>query len=189
MSVFSAWFGQAGTQSALPEKMPAIWLITDPSCPEDAARKVADGCEEEGTPLAWDVRQGDAKDLARAACLSSHLETGIGIGPDGTAAIALVSVSEKPYMELAAGDAADAGQLRWLGQAAARISKSQPIPARSAVSIAPQPRPEMPQSAPDDKNPGAGGDAEKTEHAGQEVLARIVTEALLNGILKGGGLK
>jgi hypothetical protein len=164
--------------------MPAIWLITDPSCPEDAARKVADGCEEEGTPLAWDVRPGDANSLARAACLSSHLETGIGIGPDGTAAIALVSVSEKPYIELRAADAMDTRQLRWLGQAAARISKSQPIPVESAAAVSGG---NQTQNARSDKNQdGAGEEPRKTE---QEVLARMVTEALLNGILKGGGLK
>ena len=181
MSVFSVWFGQVGTPSALPEKKPAIWLITDPSCPEDAARKVADGCEEEGTPLAWDMRQGSASDLAREACLSSHLETGIGIGPDGTAAIALVSVSEKPYIKMTSG-AADEKRLRWLGQAAARITKSQPIPPRSENSLMMPLKAEEPKNAQTDKQP-AGEEAEK------ELLARMLTEALLNGILKGGGLK
>jgi hypothetical protein len=132
----SAWFGRVGSPGALPEKMPSIWLIMDPSRPETEARRVADGCEEEGTPLAWDVRKGRAEDLARSACLSSQLEVGIGIGPDGNAAIALVSVTGKPYIELVG---TETGQLRWLGQAAARISKSQPIPERTIVKPAQHP--------------------------------------------------
>jgi hypothetical protein len=135
--------------------MPAIWLVTDPSYPEDDARRVADGCEEEGTPLAWSVRNGETKDLARFACMSSQLEVGIGIGRDGSAAIALVAVDKEPYIEL---DALNARKLRWLGQAAARISKSQPIPSETAA---------------------------QTNDTAE--LARLVAEALLNGMRKGGG--
>jgi hypothetical protein len=154
--------------------MPAIWLVTDPSYPEAEARRVADGCEEEGTPLAWSVRSGDTKELARFACLSSQLEVGIGIGRDGSAAIALVAVNNEPYIEM---DAADVRQLRWLGQAAARISKSQPIPA------------EVPEAA--DESGAVALEPTAALNPAQEdntaELARIVAEALLNGMRKGGG--
>jgi len=102
-----------------------VWLITDSSWTEADAKRIAAGCEEEGVPLAWDVRQGEAADLARTACLSSHLEVGIGLDAVKSAAIALVNVSDRPYVtEVAEG----AEKLRWIGQAAARISKSQPVP-------------------------------------------------------------
>jgi hypothetical protein len=155
--------------------MPAIWLVTDPSYPEAEARRVADGCEEEGTPLAWSVRSGDTKELARFACLSSQLEVGIGIGRDGSAAIALVAVNKEPYIEL---DAVNARQLRWLGQAAARISKSQPIPAEVPAAI----------GEPDAMarhNVTAGLSPAQSDDTAE--LARIVAEALLNGMRKGGG--
>jgi hypothetical protein len=121
----NAWFGRVGSSDALPDKMPSIWLVTDPSCPEGWARLVADGCEEEGIPLAWDVKQGDSSELAHFASLSAKLEVGIGVGCDKKAAISVVSVPDRPYISRQT----DAGeQLRWLGQAAARISKSQPLP-------------------------------------------------------------
>ena len=121
----SAWFGRVGTKDALPDGKPCVWLITDLSWTEDDAKCVAAGCEEEGVPLAWDVRSGSAAELARAACLNSHLEVGIGLDAGREAAIALVHVSEHPYVtQLAEGPE----KLRWIGQAAARISKSQPVP-------------------------------------------------------------
>ncbi len=121
----SAWFGRVGTKDALPDGKPCVWLITDPSWTEEDAKYVAAGCEEEGVPLAWDVRPGDAAELARKACLSSHLEVGIGLDAAKGAAIALVHVSDRPYVT---GAAEDVEKLRWIGQAAARISKSQPVP-------------------------------------------------------------
>jgi hypothetical protein len=121
----NAWFGRVGGADALPEKMPAIWLVTDPACPESSARFIANGCEEEGIPLAWYAKEGGADELARFACLRSQLEVGIGLAADGSSAIAVVAVTDKPYISVGPGTAA---RLRWLGQAAARISKSQPIP-------------------------------------------------------------
>lgn len=118
------WFGKVGTGDALPDNMPALYLMTDDSCTDERAKFVAAGCEEEGIPLAWDVKSGSAAELARFACLCSQLEVGIGIDAKGNAAIALVTVTEKPYVER---PAVTPGELRWLGQAAARMSKSQPI--------------------------------------------------------------
>jgi hypothetical protein len=163
----NAWFGRVGTGDALPEKMPALWLATDPSCPESHARYVADGCEEEGIPLAWEVKKGDAAELARFACLRSQLEVGIGIGADGEGAIALVAVTDKPYI---VRGASTGGPLRWLGQAAARISKSQPIPRESErVSVR-----DAPSRA---DEPGETDDA--------EALIRLVTAALLKEMREG----
>lgn len=118
------WFGKVGTGDALPDDMPALYLMTDASCGEERAKFIAAGCEEEGIPLAWDVKTGSAAELARLACLRSQLEVGIGIDSAGNAAIAMVTVAEKPYVER---PAETPEQLRWLGQAAARMSQSQPI--------------------------------------------------------------
>jgi hypothetical protein len=119
----NAWFGRAG-DGALPDGKPSVWLLTDASFEESEARAVAAGCEEEGVPLAWDVKSGSSSELARAACLRSRLETGIGIGPDRKGAIALVSVTSAPYL---VRDADTFPRLRWLGQTAARISKGEPV--------------------------------------------------------------
>lgn len=121
----SAWFGRVGTPGALPDGKPSVWLITNSSLSEEEAKRLAAGCEEEGVPLAWDVRPGNAADLARAACLSSHLEVGVGIDERKEAAIAIVHVSDRPFVT---GIAEGPENLRWFGQAAARISKSQPVP-------------------------------------------------------------
>ncbi|MDR1977483.1 MAG: glycerol dehydratase reactivase beta/small subunit family protein [Synergistaceae bacterium] len=120
----NAWFGRVGGRDALPDNKPSIWLVTDPSFEERDARLVASGCEEEGVPLAWDVKSGSSSELARMACLRSRLEVGIGIDSGHRGAIALVAVNDAPYIERDAGTPA---RLRWIGQAAARMSKGQPI--------------------------------------------------------------
>ncbi|MDR1651734.1 MAG: glycerol dehydratase reactivase beta/small subunit family protein [Synergistaceae bacterium] len=124
----SAWFGRVGSPDALPETKPSVWLVTDPSFDEASARHVAAGCEEEGVPLAWDVRSGNSPDLARIACLRSRLEVGVGIDSERRGAIALVSVANVPYLERSA---ATPGTLRWLGQTAARMSKGEPVMAET----------------------------------------------------------
>lgn len=133
----NAWLGRAGTSDALPSEKPSVWLLGDGSITEAAARGIGAGCEEEGVPLAWDVRPGDASDLARAACMSSRLEVGIGLDSSGEAAIALVSVTDRPYLRFPVRDAAD---LRWIGQAAARISKGQPVPEKHNNNPGPVPK-------------------------------------------------
>ncbi|MDR3255787.1 MAG: glycerol dehydratase reactivase beta/small subunit family protein [Synergistaceae bacterium] len=165
-----AWFGRIGSSDALPEKMPAVWLVTDPSFSESRARFVADGCEEEGIPLAWDVKQGNADELARFASLRSQLEVGIGLDANG-GAIALVAVTDKPYITRGADSSK---RLRWLGQAAARISKSQPIPDEGGEKQAPA-KPSIPT---------------KAELSAEDEIAEIVrmaTAALLKEMQEGGG--
>lgn len=149
----SAWFGRVGAGDALPDDKPCVWLITDASWSEGDAKAVAAGCEEEGVPLAWDVRSGAAAELARAACLRSRLEVGIGLDAGGEAAIALVHVSGLPYITAAA----ELEKLRWIGQAAARMSKGQPLPDAR--------RPNNPHGAnagKDQKNPARGSAITKT---------------------------
>jgi hypothetical protein len=170
----SAWFGRIGSDDELPEKMPAIWLVTDPSCPENRARFVADGCEEEGIPLAWDVRQGSAEDLAKFASLSSHLEVGVGLDAKG-GAIALVAVTDKPYITRAAESGK---QLRWLGQAAARMSKSQPVPDEGGEAVKPR---QVSKAEPARAEPPADETGEI------EALVRMATAALLKEMQEGGG--
>lgn len=120
----NAWFGRVGSVGALPENKPAVWMMTDPSFSPDDAAVIASGCEEEGVPLAWDIKSGTSAELARAACMRSHLRVGIGIDGSGNGSIALVAVTEAPYIE---GGANSPARLRWLGQTAARISKGEPV--------------------------------------------------------------
>jgi hypothetical protein len=120
----NAWFGRVGSVGALPENKPSVWMITDQSFPTGDAAIVASGCEEEGVPLVWDIKPGTAAELARMACMRSHLKVGIGIDAARRGSIALVSVTEAPYIEHSADSPA---RLRWLGQTAARISKGEPV--------------------------------------------------------------
>jgi hypothetical protein len=120
----SAWFGRVGSQDALPDNKPSVWMVTDPSFKYEDALFVAIGCEEEGVPLAWDIKPGSSPELSRMACLRSRLEVGIGIDSFRKGAVSLVSVTDAPYIERDAGTPA---RLRWLGQTAAKISKGEPI--------------------------------------------------------------
>lgn len=120
----NAWFGRVGSVGALPENKPSVWMITNQSFSTVDAEAVASGCEEEGVPLAWDIKSGTSAELARMACMRSHLKVGIGIDASKRGSIALVSVTEAPYIERAADSPAG---LRWLGQTAARISKGEPV--------------------------------------------------------------
>jgi hypothetical protein len=120
----NSWFGRVGSAGALPENKPSVWMITDQSFPARDAAVVASGCEEEGVPLAWDIKSGTSSELARMACMRSHLKVGIGIDAYRRGSIALVSVTESPYIERGADSPT---RLRWLGQTAARISKGEPV--------------------------------------------------------------
>ena len=99
-------------------------MITNQSFSAENAEAVASGCEEEGVPLVWDIKSGTSAELARMACMRSHLKVGIGIDASKKGSIALVSVTEAPYIERGADSPAG---LRWLGQTAARISKGEPV--------------------------------------------------------------
>jgi hypothetical protein len=120
----NAWFGRVGSAGALPENKPSVWMITNQSFPVKDAEAVASGCEEEGVPLVWDIKSGMSAELARMACMRSHLKVGIGIDEARSGSIALVSVTDAPYIERGADSHA---RLRWLGQTAARISKGEPV--------------------------------------------------------------
>jgi hypothetical protein len=174
----NAWSGRVGSENALPETMPAVALITNKRRCEELARYVGAGSEEEGIPLSWDVSDGLAADLARRACMSSRLEIGIGVDERGNGAIAMVTVTGAPYIERRADTPED---LRWLGQAAARISKSQPINRErvnveaSAAEISPERT--APTQASSEKLPGDDFES---------VVSAIVRE-LTGGMWEGGG--
>ena len=125
----NAWFGRVGSKDALPDNKPSVWLVTDPSFTYEEALFVAAGCEEEGVPLAWDIKSGTPKsgtpgELSRMACLRSRLEIGVGIDSRRKGALSLVAVTDAPYIER---DADTPAKLRWLGQTAAKMSKGEPI--------------------------------------------------------------
>ena len=120
----NAWFGRVGSKDALPDNKPSVWLVTDPSFGVEDAVIVAAGCEEEGVPLAWDIKSGTSADLSRMACLRSRLEVGIGIDSRRKGTISLVAVTGAPYIER---DVDTPARLRWIGQTAAKVSKGEPI--------------------------------------------------------------
>lgn len=126
----STWFGRVGSKDALPENKPSVWLVTDSSFTHEEALFVAAGCEEEGVPLAWDIKSGtisefgESAELSRMACLRSRLEVGLGIDSHRKGTISLVAVTDAPYIKR---DADTPARLRWLGQTAARMSKGEPI--------------------------------------------------------------
>jgi len=120
----NAWFGRVGSKDALPDNKPSVWLVTDSSFTYEEALCIAAGCEEEGVPLAWDIKSGASAELSRMACLRSRLEVGVGIDSDRKGTLSLIAVTDAPYIE---HDADTPARLRWLGQTAARISKGEPI--------------------------------------------------------------
>jgi hypothetical protein len=123
----NAWFGRVGSKDALPDNKPSVWLVTDSSFTYEEALLVAAGCEEEGVPLAWDIKSGDfgeSAELSRMACLRSRLEVGLGVDSHRKGTISLVAVTDAPYIKR---DADTPARLRWLGQTAARMSKGEPI--------------------------------------------------------------
>jgi hypothetical protein len=120
----NAWFGRVGSRDALPDNKPSVWLVTDSSISYEEALFVAAGCEEEGVPMAWDIKSGSSAELSRMACLRSRLEVGVGVDSHRKGALSLVAVTGAPYMERKADTPA---RLRRLGQTAARIAKGEPI--------------------------------------------------------------
>jgi hypothetical protein len=127
----NTWFGRVGTENALPEKMPSVWLVTDMSCPEEYARFVAAGCEEEGIPLSWHVQPGNSHELSYFASTRAQLQVGIGLDGNGIGAVSIVSLPGQPYVS---EEARTEESLRWLGQVAAKLSKGQPLPLKKQES-------------------------------------------------------
>lgn len=76
---------------------PSVVVAAHPDAPPAVAREVHAGAEEQGVPTASVVGPGDTGDTgdtggaaaaARAAAARSRLEVGVGIGADGTVAVA-----------------------------------------------------------------------------------------------------
>ena len=110
--------------SETPEQRPCIVLLLAPPLDSSIAEWVGLGCEEEGIPLAWDSAQpGDAP---HSAALRSRLDVGI-VAVEGRASIGVTQVPVGAWMEAAIKGPAD---WRWVGQAAARLVKGQPMPPR-----------------------------------------------------------
>ena len=121
----SAWLGQWGH---FPETKPAVFMLLGGGLPDDYIELIGAGCEEEGVPLCWDYHQGEAFSLAQDASKRSRLEIGIGVD-NASVCVALRKVPMGPYVTLKGYSREN---LRWIGQAAARLSKGQPIPQRES---------------------------------------------------------
>lgn len=117
----NAWFGRKGE---FPEEKPSVFLLANSRLDESFIRYVGAGCEEEGVPLCWDYRDGNAEALSSLASNRSRLEVGIGLDADG-GSISLLKIPGVSYIQRKG--TAPAG-LRWIGQAAARLSKGEPLP-------------------------------------------------------------
>ena len=129
-----SWCGRVGE---LPSDRPSVHLFVDPSVDNSVPLWIGAGCEEEGVPLSWEERPGDADALARAAAARSRLEVGLGL--DGTGgAVALAKIPQRAYV---VHPGTDRTTLRFLGQAAARLAKGEPLPRREeppAPSLEPE---------------------------------------------------
>jgi hypothetical protein len=116
------WCGPANEHTS---ERPCIVLLQDPGIDDEWSFQVGAGCEEEGIPLAWRSRSGNAHELARYAASESHLEVGIGLsGSEGAITFAKYPEKTAYLHETLKGPS----YLRWLGQAAARFVKREPVP-------------------------------------------------------------
>ena len=104
-------------------EMPAIFLLVD-NHEERVTSLVGTGCEEEGVPLVWDYISGSQEHPAHEASMRSRLDTGIAVR-GRTASIGISHLPGRAWMEM---EIDDDRLWRWIGQAAARIVKCQPMP-------------------------------------------------------------
>lgn len=117
-------------------EMPAIFLLID-NHEERIVSLVGTGCEEEGIPVVWDYISGTQAHPAHEASMRSRLDTGIAIC-GRTASIGISHLPDRAWIEM---EIDDDRLWRWLGQAAARIVKCQPMPPLpSAEQSVPEPK-------------------------------------------------
>lgn len=130
--------------SEMPEQRPCIVLLLNPPLDAGIAERIGLGCEEEGIPLAWDSAKPE--DTPHAAALRSRLDVGIVAG-EGRASLGVTQVPEGAWMKVAVEGPED---WRWVGQAAARLVKGQPMPPRprAVEDAAPQAQPQSSRPAP-----------------------------------------
>ena len=117
----SAWFARKGE---FPNEKPSILLLMSSRLDEASARYVGAGCEEEGVPLCWDYQDGKAEELSSLASVRSRLEVGVGLDAEG-GSISLLKIPGGSYLQ---SKGVSPAELRWIGQAAARLSKGEPLP-------------------------------------------------------------
>ncbi|MCF4112807.1 MULTISPECIES: glycerol dehydratase reactivase beta/small subunit family protein [Dethiosulfovibrio] len=107
---------------------PAIHLYVSPETEDSAVSLVAAGAEEEGIPLRWIFGKGSASDLAKEGSLSSPLQVGAGLDSQGIAVTFATYRERGAYLEESFEEFDRSLLLRWLGQAAARFVKKEPLP-------------------------------------------------------------
>ena len=167
-----SWCGRAGE---FPSDRPSVHLFVDPSVDNSVPLWIGAGCEEEGVPLSWEERPGDADALARAAAARSRLEVGVGL--DGTGgAVALAKIPQRAYV---VHPGTDRRTLRFLGQAAARLAKGEPVPRKAPpgaeVGVA---------ARPEDSEIGAAPSRSFPEGDGR---TRLLVEAVLKALAERPG--
>lgn len=111
-------------EKGTPDK-PSIFLLVSTECPRESISEIGAGCEEEGVPLAWAVREGYAPELAAEAAIRSRLEVGIGLGKEGAVVTFRKLGSTSGYVRFQGGSRKD---LRNAGRAAGRLVKREPLP-------------------------------------------------------------
>lgn len=129
----------------VPPERPCIVLLLASGVDERVAEAIGTGCEEEGIPAAWE-RALTPEDTAHAASLRSRLDVGVLV-MEARAAVGVAQIPDRPWLDVGAAGPAD---WRWVGQAAARIVKGQPMPPRpgEVPDCDPEPDPVAPPAAP-----------------------------------------
>lgn len=176
--------------SEMPNERPCVVLLLRPPLGRDIVELIGTGCEEENIPLAWDMAQGG--EVAHDVALRSRLDVGI-LAEDGRAAIGIMQVPGSSWMELEIRKPED---WRWLGQVAARLVKSQPLPPRpEATGARPQPKAQPVQRIEPAPLPvvdvglraAASPYEEERKSAGElEALVSRVTQEIMNQMRRGG---
>lgn len=166
----------------VPPERPCIVLLLAAGVDERVAEAIGTGCEEEGIPAAW-TRALSPEDTAHAASLRSRLDVGVLV-MDAKAAVGVAQIPDRAWLDVGAAGPAD---WRWVGQAAARIVKGQPMPPRpgEVPDYDPEPDPVMPPDAPSPlPEPEVGllpmraPYAEERERAVDALVARVTQEVM-----------
>ena len=110
--------------SSSPPERPGLVLLLDSPEKESLAAMIGTGCEEEGIPIVWDFVPSCEGHPAHAASMRSRLDIGIAVKGE-TASIGVSNLPGRAWIEM---DVHDDRLWRWLGQAAARMVKGQPLP-------------------------------------------------------------
>lgn len=107
----------------MPNDRPCVILSLHSPVDEKIVDYIGAGCEEENIPVAWYVAQ-DLNETPHDVSLRSRLQIGI-IAEKNRAYIGVVHLPGKIWLD---AEMKTPDDWRWLGQAAARVVKSQPMP-------------------------------------------------------------